>query len=191
MSACRRDGALLFLFLRTLSLCPLSEVLLPPEGRSSKEGGRAASDQPAEETGWRERPTRGNSRTRHRGAPLSFGPAPAPLGPPCSQGSAPPLRGPPTAAGTFFSWASVSPDRRKDDKDPLCVRPSSLVITVIPQSSLGDGFYQHYSRRFWRTMRLLRSNCRSLVPGCGHPRLPGLALLRPHPASASPAPTTG
>ncbi|CAI9167325.1 unnamed protein product [Rangifer tarandus platyrhynchus] len=81
--------------------------------------------------------------SRHLGAPLRFGWAPASpeLPQPWAKAPVPPSCCQPTGAGTFYSPASTSPARNHNhDKDPPCVRPSSQVITVILKADVETEF---------------------------------------------------
>ena len=82
-------------------------------------------------------------RSRHLGAPLRFGWAPASpeLPQPWAKALVPPSCCQPTGARTFYSPASTSPARNHNhDKDPLCVRPSSQAITVILKADVETEF---------------------------------------------------
>lgn len=107
-------------------------------------------------------------RGRHLGAPLRFGWAPAPpeLPPPCAGAHVPLNRCRPTGAGTFYSPASTPPARnRNHDKDPLCVRPPSQVISVILKAGVETEFISITHRGSGQLLGFEKANVQAGGPG--------------------------
>lgn len=149
MSGCRRDEA--FLSFHTLPESMIGDSptslgclrksmgglpLINPRMRSELEPGEDGAGAGNASLG---------IQSRHLGAPLRFGWAPASpeLPQPWTRTPVPPSRCRPSA---YECWnilppASTSPARNHNhDKEPLCVRPSSQVITVILKADVETEF---------------------------------------------------
>lgn len=72
----------------------------------------------------------------------------------------------PTGAGTFYSPASTFPVRNHNhDKDPLCVRPSSQVITVILKADVETDFISITHRSSGQLPGFAEANVQAGRPG--------------------------
>lgn len=72
----------------------------------------------------------------------------------------------PTGAGTFYSPASTPPARnRNHDKDPLCVRPPSQVITVILKAGVETEFISITHRGSGQLLGFEKANVQAGGPG--------------------------